>query len=294
MNDSDATASVIDSPSGGISSGIQLFGSVPHILAESTIVNRPPINEFDALMRCAPGDTPEQTMEEHQEVRNIVVDAIDLLDPRQRFMIEAIHAERISYDDLAYRLSISKTQAWRLVKQAEAALREALATQPIIRGRIHMYSTWNEAARSAAMSICPSGSNNDTVALGTINRKINELRTMVRTLTIDEATITAKMRTIGFCAATILSNAGAWSVDEMVDLLVRKQNDYGHDNINSFGLIGVVVRTSDKVARYNNLAGKAALAEPRVDALVDLVGYAVIAVMLEDGTFNLQLEEVAA
>jgi len=53
----------------------------------------------------------------------------------------------------------------------------------------------------------------------------------------------------------------------------------------------VAVRISDKIARFNNLTNEGASAqnESLVDTLVDMVGYAVIARMLEDGTFDLPL-----
>ena len=79
----------------------------------------------------------------------------------------------------------------------------------------------------------------------------------------------------------------------MQDTLVSKQHDYGHDNINAFGIIGVAVRLSDKIARYENLVDKPnkVAGETIVDTLMDMVGYATIARMLEDGTFQLDLEE---
>lgn len=96
---------------------------------------------------------------------------------------------------------------------------------------------------------------------------------------------------IGFWAAYILKSRGIWDVNETLDLLCRKQHDYGHDNINAFGLLGLVVRTSDKVARWKHMSihSRDGQAEPLIDALVDMVGYAVIAQMLENDTFRLEL-----
>ena len=92
-------------------------------------------------------------------------------------------------------------------------------------------------------------------------------------------------------AARCLETIGSWDADEIEYVLVSKQHDYGHDNINAFGIIGVAVRLSDKIARYKNLQGKPnrVAGETIVDTLTDMVGYAVLARMLEDGTFQLDL-----
>ena len=82
---------------------------------------------------------------------------------------------------------------------------------------------------------------------------------------------------------------------ELRDLLVRKQADYGHKNIMEFGEYGFLVRASDKVARLKNLlvAGKIydPKNEPITDSWADLAGYAVIALMLDRGTFTLPLTD---
>jgi hypothetical protein len=80
--------------------------------------------------------------------------------------------------------------------------------------------------------------------------------------------------------------------EDMVKLLVRKQHDYGHDNINNFGIIGIAVRVCDKIARIRNLKGRDTdgVAEPLADSYLDLVGYAAIAQMYHHGWFQLELE----
>ena len=80
---------------------------------------------------------------------------------------------------------------------------------------------------------------------------------------------------------------------EMHRLLCRKQHDYGHGNISKFGLIGVAVRMCDKIARAENLRSKdtnAVRNETVIDTYEDIVGYAVIALMLDAGTFGLELD----
>jgi hypothetical protein len=100
---------------------------------------------------------------------------------------------------------------------------------------------------------------------------------------------------IGCEALGELKDMGLWDADAFVQLLVSKQSDYGHDNINAFGHVGVAVRLCDKIARFFNLTTRAheAANEPLVDTLRDMVGYAVIAEMLTCGTFQLRLAATA-
>ena len=78
---------------------------------------------------------------------------------------------------------------------------------------------------------------------------------------------------------------------EMVELLCKKQHDYGHKNISNFGVLGLAVRIADKIARIENLEKRSSsFNEPLVDSFVDIVGYAMIAVMLSEETFMLPLE----
>ena len=42
-------------------------------------------------------------------------------------------------------------------------------------------------------------------------------------------------------------------LEEIADMLVEKHHDYGEENLASFGELGILVRSSDKVARLKNL-----------------------------------------
>lgn len=82
-------------------------------------------------------------------------------------------------------------------------------------------------------------------------------------------------------------------VQEMVDLLVSKQHDYGPGNILAFGELGVLVRVNDKVERLKNLlkSGATPKHESIEDSWTDLSVYGVIAKMLRRGWFTLPLED---
>jgi hypothetical protein len=80
----------------------------------------------------------------------------------------------------------------------------------------------------------------------------------------------------------------------ITDILIRKQRDYGTKNIVRFGVMGIMFRMYDKVARLNNLMNKSfgdvssaihnnsVKGESIIDTLVDIVGYSTIALMLLD------------
>ena len=85
------------------------------------------------------------------------------------------------------------------------------------------------------------------------------------------------------------------TVAELRSLMLAKQRDYGHDNILAFGLLGVLVRMSDKVARLRNLWRKGRLESPENesvdDTLKDIANYAIIGLMLRRGVFTRPLAE---
>ena len=77
---------------------------------------------------------------------------------------------------------------------------------------------------------------------------------------------------------------------QLIGFLAEKQRAYGHDNILRFGVTGLLVRCHDKVARMENLTGQYNPEwEPLDDTFKDLMGYAIIGIMLDFGTFTLPL-----
>lgn len=86
---------------------------------------------------------------------------------------------------------------------------------------------------------------------------------------------------------------------DLSELLISKQKDYGHRNITDTGVIGLIVRMNDKIARLKNLHGftdetykvKSAKNESITDTWKDIANYAIIALMLEEGLFTLPLKE---
>ncbi len=78
---------------------------------------------------------------------------------------------------------------------------------------------------------------------------------------------------------------------EALELMLCKNADYSGaiDNISLTGRIGVSVRALDKAARYHSLTMSkvpAKVSESRKDTLLDMLNYAVIGLMLENGEWG--------
>jgi hypothetical protein len=108
-------------------------------------------------------------------------------------------------------------------------------------------------------------------------------------------------RILGFCALQAGAADGVFSenfenlASEIAAVLVRKQTDYGHNNIARFGSTGLAVRVHDKIARLENLAAKGTQPENESlrDNFIDVIGYAAIGMMWEAGEFLLPLEKIS-
>lgn len=73
-----------------------------------------------------------------------------------------------------------------------------------------------------------------------------------------------------------------------------RHHDYGPENIQRHGELGVAIRMDDKLARINNLlkSGDEAKGEPREDAYGDLANYGKIGALLVRGWWDLPYGEV--
>ena len=85
--------------------------------------------------------------------------------------------------------------------------------------------------------------------------------------------------------------SAVWEVmDEIGNLLITKQQDYGPGNVNNaFGgpINGLLVRIGDKFERLKNLfkSGTLPKHESVEDSFKDMANYAVIALMVQRGTW---------
>lgn len=79
--------------------------------------------------------------------------------------------------------------------------------------------------------------------------------------------------------------------EEVISTLIKKQKDYGPENISRFGDVGLLIRMHDKIARLENILAKtqndfnraisinSVQDETIVDTLIDIIGYSAIAIM---------------
>jgi hypothetical protein len=227
------------------------------------------------------------------EIREAVTSAILDLDEASRFYIESRYIWGYSYSEIATMLGYnSKSTAYDRMKDAEAVLRNKLLESPIIRGFLGgNMKTWDEAARFELDRITTALKANYKFDGDLFDNYSIMLGDAVRSGSDQDIVVWAWYTAIE--AARFLDTQSMWEPRELEKVLVSKQHDYGHDNINAFGQIGIAVRLSDKIARYYNLGRRDVVAknEPFIDCIKDMVGYGVISAMLAAGTFNLDLAE---
>lgn len=243
---------------------------------------------FEQLMSNSP---TEQAQPFSLEMREMIFDSIQFLRDDLRDAIVYRYFEGKSFSEIAKLMGFnSKSSAYDKLKEAENALKSTLIESSDIRTFLgeHM-KTWNEAARFELDRICSSlkaGYKFDGDLFFDYARMMGDA---VRCG--DEPDIVCWAWYTAIEAARCLDSMGMWDADELENILVSKQHDYGHDNINSFGQIGVAVRLSDKIARYYNLIrrDREAKNEPFIDCLKDMVGYGVISAMLAANTFDYKL-----
>lgn len=85
-----------------------------------------------------------------------------------------------------------------------------------------------------------------------------------------------------------------YTEEEILEVVCRKQADYGSENIAKFGRDGILVRLHDKLARLENLekSGTNPNNESIKDNYLDVIGYCVVAALWEGGNFLLPLTVV--
>lgn len=91
-----------------------------------------PINEYDALMRCAPCEEAVESIEDRLPLRDVVADAIDGLDEQDRWIFEALFIRRLSIRQLAAEIALPKSTVHRWKDRLLGKLREKLENEPLI------------------------------------------------------------------------------------------------------------------------------------------------------------------
>jgi hypothetical protein len=99
--------------------------------------NYAPINEFDALMRAMPLQDVDD-VDGFSDLRLCIMDCVDKLEPKDKFIIEAVYNERITYEELGSRLGYTpqpngSPQAYISTQRALARLKDLLVEEDIIK-----------------------------------------------------------------------------------------------------------------------------------------------------------------
>lgn len=245
---------------------------------------------FIEQLMAMPGDTVHVDIS--IDVREAVTDIILSLDSASRFVIESRYIWGHSFSEMATMLGYnSKSSAHDKLKEAENILKVRLLESPAVRKFLGgNMKNWNEAARFELDRITTSlkaGYKFDGDLFDEYSRMLGDA---VRSNNETDIVVWSWYTAVE--AARYMDSIGEWDADEIEYVLVSKQHDYGHDNINAFGQIGLAVRLSDKIARYYNLIrrDREAKNEPFMDCLKDMVGYGVLSAMLAAETFDLELE----
>lgn len=94
---------------------------------------RQPGTAIEALLRCAPGDEPERSIEESLVLRETVAIAVEGLPPRERWVLDALVVEGKSLRDVAADIGYSKSQVANIRDAALTLLRDTLSNNLIVR-----------------------------------------------------------------------------------------------------------------------------------------------------------------
>lgn len=264
--------------------------SLDALLGSYDYGGRRPQTAMEALMQAPPGVEPEESMEEVQPLREIIAQCIDLLSEQDQFVINAINSERVTLQELGDRLGVSRMHASRLRDAAFARLRDILEVHPVIRKRVDVADTWEQSAMQWVGHLSRIADESEKIRIGVLENLVD--RAWANAMLDDTGYgHTTLWTAVGCAAIRELRLRECWDGGRMVSTLVSKQNAYGHGNINKFGTVGILVRLSDKVQRYKNLTERNTSPswETLEDTLLDLVGYSVVGLMYDDGTFQLEV-----
>ena len=162
-----------------------------------------------------------------------------------------------------------------------------------------MPSTWDDAAHNSLIRIYQNIRSTPRADLQQIRADLDDfIEELFHTPTgYDKAKV--RWAIIGANALELAIVRGEpFDMTEVHATLVRKQRDYGPENIRRFGRQGLMVRMHDKVARLENLLSVDGGGKPQNesirDNLLDVVGYSTIGIMWESMQFLLPLKSPAA
>lgn len=79
-------------------------------------------------------------------------------------------------------------------------------------------------------------------------------------------------------------------LDEIVEMLVKKNHDYGDKNLRKYGILGIIIRMSDKMERIKNIitSGRNEVGESVNNEFGDIIGYCTQAIRMLNEHGNLK------
>ena len=259
---------------------------------------RRPQSEMQALMETVPGEEPVASSDEMLVLREAVASAVQSLPAKYRNAILLTTYQGLSLKEAGEAMGFSDVHVMRIRNTAYDKLRDALTMNIDLRRRYEMAKTWDQSATQWVAHVAGLSKPVKTIQFEAIRDRIDALIGITFRNEKEpnpESFIVIAAPVIGY-----LRHVNMWDSAEMSRLLAAKQHDYGHKNIDRFGLQGIVVRLNDKYERLANLEftrqflKEGNTVAPKVDetifdTLQDIVGYCIIGLMVLDDTFKLEL-----
>ena len=156
-----------------------------------------------------------------------------------------------------------------------------------------MFFTWNESAEDAVKLVFSQVRKTPVVTVQDLRSELDKfIKDLYRAPAGNERAM-AHWSVVGATSIELADQTvQPLTVAEVVSTLVKKQSDYGPENIRRFGRQGLMVRCHDKVARLENLiaTNRQPKNESVHDTYLDLVGYSAIGIMWERNEFLLPLD----
>lgn len=156
-----------------------------------------------------------------------------------------------------------------------------------------MHETWNDAAQAALDGIWGLVISSKDSSATPIRKELDDFIGSLFDRPAGRERAIAYFGCIGADAVEVSRLRGInLTKPDVHEILVRKQRDYGPENIKRFGRRGLMIRLHDKVARLENLdgGGRGPENESVVDTFIDIIGYCAIGIMWERHEFLLPLK----
>jgi hypothetical protein len=251
-----------------------------------------PSTELQAVMETAPFQEPKESWEEFAPFADSMVLVLKSLTDFEQWIVDSLVWQRMSLQQVADMLGTHKVEIFRIRNKIFDKIKQVLYLNLTVRERLVMPKSWDESAQQLCVAISDCATAPDMMQTDYLDYSRDWLLEAVDSDS-DEAMVAECFTNIAIHAWNELRYRNIADTGKMVHTLCSKQHDYGHDNIKRFGVYGIIVRLSDKIERYRNLLdkGNAVRNESVADTVEDIVGYCVVANMLLDRSFNLELSE---